>query len=308
LRSRTESLLWMVAGGALVALVAALVFGFHEDPAQALASKASRADLVSRMQFALASEAEAEKSAVLATTDEDSVKFADQARAAATEVEGERQELGKRLASDGTQTERELLAQFSEAFVRLKQVDEEVLALAVKNTNLKAYDLAFGPAAETLAEIDAALSRIVDWNADSPNAGKVMALASGAQVAALRVQALLAPHIAEESDEKMERLEARMAGEESQVRKALDGLAGVPGLRGDADLAAARSGFLRYGELKARILALSRENTNVRSLALSLTQKRKAMILCLEPLGALQQAIANEPVPGLGRGKPILPR
>jgi hypothetical protein len=308
MKSRTESLLWMVAGAALLALVVALVFHFHEDPAQALASKASRAVLVSRMQFALAAASEAEKSAVLATTDEDSAKFADQARAASAEVERERQELGKRLASDGTQQEKDLLGQFNEAFARLKQVDEEVLALAVKNTNLKAYDLAFGPAADTLAEMDAALSRIADRNADSPNARKVMALASGARVAALRVQALLAPHIAEESDEKMERLEARMTGEELQVRKALDGLAGVPGLGGGADLAAARSSLLRYDEIKARILALSRENTNVRSLALSLTQKRKAMILCLEPLVALQQAIADEPVPGWSRGKPVLPR
>jgi hypothetical protein len=55
MKSRTESLLWMVAGAALLALVAGLVFHFHEDPAQALASKANRADLVSRMQFALAS-------------------------------------------------------------------------------------------------------------------------------------------------------------------------------------------------------------------------------------------------------------
>jgi hypothetical protein len=308
MKSRTESLLWMVAGAALLAVVTVLVFHFHEDPAQALASKASRAFLVSRMQFALAAASEAEKSAVLATTDEDSVKFADLARAASAKVERERQELGKRLASDGTKQEKELLGQFNEAFARLKQVDEEVLALAVKNTNLKAYDLAFGPAADTLAEMDAALSRIADRNADSPNAGKVMALASDARVAALSVQTLLAPHIAEESDEKMARLEARMTGEELKVRRALDGLASVPGLRGDADLAAARSGFLRYGEIKARILALSRENTNVRSLSLSLTQKRKAMILCLEPLTALQQAIADEPVPGASQGKPILPR
>jgi hypothetical protein len=308
MKSRTESVLWMVAGAALLALVAAVVFHFYEDPARALASQASRADLVRQMQFSLASASEAEKSAVLAITDEDSRQFADQARAATVEVERERKELDKSLASGGTQNERDLLAQFSGAFQHLKQVDEEVLALAVKNTNLKAYDLAFGPAADALAEMDATLSRIADRNAGSPDGRKVMALASGARVAALRIQALLAPHIAEESDEKMDRLEARMTSEESQVRKALDGLAALQGMRGEAGLAIARATFERYGEIKARILALSRENTNVRSLALSLNQKRKALILCLEPLGALQQAIADEPAPGLSRGKPILPR
>jgi hypothetical protein len=94
-----------------------------------------------------------------------------------------------------------------------------------------------------------------------------------------------------------------MAREERQVREALDDLAALPALVGDADLAAAASSFVRYGEYKARILALSRENTNVRSLALSLNQKRRAMVVCLEALNALKQAILDEPVVGVTSGR-----
>ena len=260
------------------------------------------------MQVALASAAEAEKSAVLAVTDQDSQTFADQARAATAEVERERQELGKLLATGGTQREKDLLAPFSDAFVALQRIDDEVLRLAVKNTNLKAYALLFGPAADALAELDAALSKVVAKRAESSDARRVLLLTSDARIGALRIQILLAPHIAEETDARMDQLEATMAKEETQVRKGLDVLATLTSLRGDADLATAASSFVRYRELEARILALSRENTNVRSLALSLNQKRKATILCLDALSALKQAVLEEPIAGVTYGRPPSPR
>lgn len=305
-----EMLLWFVAGVAILASLMLVVWHFRSEasPARELAFKASRVDLVERIQLALASASEAEKSAVLATTDQDSRTLADQARAATAEVERERQELGRLLATGGTQRERDLLAQFTETFGNLRRIDDEVLQLAVKNTNLKAYALSFGPAAETLSEMDAALSRVVAKRAASPEAKRMMLLAFGARIAVLRIQALLAPHIAEESDANMDRLEASMAGEEQQVRKDLDGLAALPALHGDADLATAASSFVRYSELKAKILALSRENTNVRSLALSLNQKRKALFLSGDVLNALRQAVLEEPIAGVDYGRPPNPR
>jgi hypothetical protein len=298
----------MGAGALVLALVLLAVWHFHQDPAQQLAARVSRSELVGRMQVALASAAEAEKSAVLAVTDQDSQTFADQARAATAEVERERHELAKLLATGGTQREKDLAAQFSDAFVALQRIDDEVLRLAVKNTNLKAYALLFGPAADTLAEMDAALSRVVEKRAASPDARRVLLLATDVRLGVLRIQTLLAPHIAEESDARMDQLEARMAKEETPVRKGLDGLAALPNLGGDADLATAASSFVRHRELEARILVLSRENTNVRSLALSLNQKRKAMILCLDALGALKQAVLEEPIAGVTHGRPPNPR
>jgi hypothetical protein len=302
-RPGNVSVLWSLAGLALLAALILVLWQFRQDPARQLAFKATRVDLVGRMQLGLASASEAEKSAVLATTDEDSQRFSGQARAANAEVERERQELGQLLASGGTPREKELLARFSEAFAALQGIDEEVLRLAVKNSNVKAYGLLFGPVAETVAEMDAALSRLVARNADAADARRVTLLASGARIGVLRIQALLAPHIAEAGDARMDLLETSMAKEEVQVRKDLDGLAALPRIAGDADLAIAASSFVRFGELKGRILALSRENTNVQSLALSLNQKRNAMLLCLDALTALQQAILEEPIPGVSYGR-----
>ena len=82
-QSRFQYVPWLLAGTAVLAVLV-IVAWFARDganPAQQLSSKASRADPVGRMQLDLASAAEAEKSAVLATTDDDSMTFADAARA-----------------------------------------------------------------------------------------------------------------------------------------------------------------------------------------------------------------------------------
>jgi hypothetical protein len=307
---RIENVLWMGAGALALAVFLLLGWRFYraESPAQRLALKATRVDLVGRLELALARGSEAEKSAVLAITDEDSQAFADQARAATADVDRDRQELGRLLEAGGTQGERDLLARFSEAFGDLRCVDDEVLRLAVKNTNLKASALSFGPAAEALAELDGALARAAAKTAASPDALLALRLTSDARIAVLRIQALLAPHIAEESDARMDRMEASMLEEETRARRALAGLGALSRLGGDSDLAAASSALARYVDIKARIVALSRDNTNVRSLALSLNQKRRSLALCLDALGALKQAILEEPIAGVTYGRPTIPR
>src|SRR5689334_12033028 len=77
-----------MAVGAVLLLAGILVVVHLEggqSPAEHVACKARRVDVVERVRLTLASASEAEKSAVLAVTDEDSQKFADQARAATAE-------------------------------------------------------------------------------------------------------------------------------------------------------------------------------------------------------------------------------
>jgi hypothetical protein len=286
------------------------VFHFYQkqNPAEQLAFKANRVDLVSRMRLALASASEAEKSAVLAITDRDSQTFAGRARAASTEVEQERQELGELQKAGGTQGEKELFNQFSELFAEFQRIDNDLLNLAVKNTNIKAYSLAFGPARAALNEMNAALSRLIASNTGSPEEKHVMLLAYGIEISGLRLQTLIPPHIAEESDQKMDKLEALMSREDKQIRKNLDELTALPKLNQNADLATAASNYSRFSKIKTKILALSRENTNIKSLSISLNQKRKVMLLCQDTLNRLQQAILNEPIAGVSYGRPARPR
>jgi len=120
-----------------------------------------------------------------------------------------------------------------------------------------------------------------------------MLLAARAQAAALRIQVLLPPHIAEASDQKMDQLEAVMTREDEEVRKDLGALAdSLP--QGNSDVEAAQSSYNRFSAVRTQILALSRENTNVRSLSLSLNEKRKASMTCEGILLNLERAIRNE--------------
>ena len=287
-------------------LLLAVVFHFHRDTSlsQALSHKAARLEIVARMQLGLASASEAEKSAVLAITDETSKTYADQSRAASAGIERDQKALGALIEDSGTSHEKELLDQFSKAFLNSQRVDKEVLDLAVRNTNLKAWSLLFGVAASTLAEMDTALAQVIATASGTPTAMRVIPMAFGARIGALRLQTMLAPHIAEESDAKMDQMEAAMAKEEAEIRNDLDGLATSLAKRtGSDDAETAKAQFARYETFKAKILSLSRENTNVRSLELSLNQKRNAMALCLETLGTLKEAILEEPIAGVPQGR-----
>ena len=251
--------------------------------------------MAAQMRLNLALASEAEKSAVLAVTDEESRAFADQARTATAEVEWKHQELEKLLAAGGTQDEKDLLAQFSTVFAEFQRIDHDLLALAVKNTNIKAYNLAYGPAMDALNTMNTGLLRLLEKSNGTVVSQKVHASVYAAINGAWQIQVLLPQHIAEESDKKMDELDRHMVTLDQSVRQALATLAEIKILSGDPDLKTATAKYAEFSEIRGRIPALSRENTNIRSLALSLGRKRKVMFLCQDALAALQQAIQAEP-------------
>jgi hypothetical protein len=297
--------LW-VGVAAFVLVVALIAIGqsqMGKSASEELVRRTRRRDAAAQIRLALVSASEAEKSAVLATNDDDSKKFAEEARTATALAEKKRAELAPLIETGGTQREKDVLAQFSDAFAKFQRLEKELLDLTVRNTNVKATALAFGPAAESLRQMDAALSRVIERSAQVP---KALQLAAGAQAGALRIQALLAPHIAEESNEKMDQLEALMATEDRNVSSDLKRLAAVVTHAERRDVEVATASYSRFSELKAEILKLSRENTNVRSISMSLTDERASMLFCQERLAALEAAITEEPTPGPGR--PAKPR
>ena len=283
----------MLPAVSLCVLLAVVGVRSHSADARAghLAESARQLDLVGGMRASLLAASDRERSAVLAVSDEASRTFADQARASIADLDRQSAELAA-LLSQGHPRAAAQLAALAKPLADFRKLDDEVLTLAVQNTNLKAYQLAFGPAAEAVGQLDAALQRI----ANAPSASKEISLAAArALIAALRIQALLPPHIAEESDAKMSALEARMGEDDAEARRQLDGLASARTLRDSAEVAAARAAYSSFDQLRTRILQLSRANTNVRSLSLTLDQHRgDAMRACLDALRALQDAVQSD--------------
>jgi hypothetical protein len=311
-RQNLNDLLWMAAGAVIVLAImgVSLYLRKEQNPAAQIAFKARRIELVEQMRRDLASASEAEKSAVMATSDESSRDFADQARAGTAAVEQSRKELEGLLQTGRDKNERDLLVQFSRDFGDFQRVDSNVLNLAVQNTNLKAFSLTFGPATDAINEMDAALSRIAADSArsDAETAKPATQLAGDARIRSLRLLALLPPHIVEEADQKMDEIEARMTAEDSQIRKDLDELATLLKSSESPDLETASSRYANFSDLRSQIIKLSRENTNVRSLSISLNQKRRVMLVCQDDLAALEQAIRQEPIPGENTTAPASPR
>lgn len=109
-----------------------------------------------------------------------------------------------------------------------------------------------------------------------------------------------APHIADPNDAAMTGIESRMASAQAVARRSLASLASLPSLATPSArgrLAAATAALDRFAAVNADIIGLSRRNTNVRSLALSLDQKRKLVAPCEESAGALHDALVKRGYP-----------
>ena len=229
--------------------------------------------------------------AVMADTDETSVASAGEAQQATEAVQKDSAALRSLLTSLQYANELRLLDDFDKQFAEYRTLDRSVLDLAVENTNLKAQRLSFGPASEAADAFRTSLDAVMPTT--QSDAWRVKALAATAVAAVLEIQALQAPHIAASDDAVMTRIEGRMTAAAGVARDQLTMLAGPTAASSRTQLAAASAALDRFLDLNAQLIALSRRNTNVRSLALSLGQKRARTAACEDSLRALQDALSK---------------
>jgi hypothetical protein len=277
----------------LALLGLALGAGCRGEPAPFLTGldEARRLTADVRVQFSKA--ADASNRAVMADTDEASIGFAHDAEQATKAVSSDLALLGPLLEQLGFQSEQRELTQFEKRFSDYQALDRTVLALAVENTNLKAQRLSFGPARAAADKFRDALGSLAPAAAAQDRC-HVEQLVDSAVLAVREVQVLQAPHIAEPDDAAMLRMETEMAALQAAAKGHLSELAGLAPASARPALADAQTALEQFASVSAQIVALSRRNTNVRSLDLALRSKPPLTTACDDSLRVLQAALANK--------------
>jgi Four helix bundle sensory module for signal transduction len=248
--------------------------------------------LVQIMKSDILASAEAEKSSVMADTDETSKAFAEQSMQASQNVEKARIEFESLIEKNGK--EAKLQDDFNSCWEKLREADRESLSLAVQNTNLKAFRLSFGPAATGIRRMETALNQLMDSVVSYPNASRIERLASKALTGALNIYTLQAPHIAETTDTGMDGIEKKMKQFDEQVHDALSRLDALVIDSGKNLVGKAWKSYQDFQTINAEIIDLSRRNSNIRSFVLSLGKKRNTMVQCLDLLNALQDGVQKD--------------
>jgi hypothetical protein len=278
----------------LTVLVAGFVLalaGCRGDPNAAFTELAEARRLAADLRVQFSKSADASNRAVMADTDEASLVFAHEAEQTTQTVQGNVAALAPYLRNLGYPTEVRFLDEFAKRFAEYLTLDRSVLELAVENTNLKAQRLSFGPAREAADSFRGALETL---SLRSKDRCRVESLVAKAVLAVRDIQVLQAPHIAESDDAAMTRMETEMDGLEITASDALSRLSEFVDPKAQTQLAAALASLDRFKDVSRQIVTLSRRNSNVRSLALSLREKPVLTAACDDSLRSLEEALAKE--------------
>ena len=275
-----------------VMILAAACSACGDGSKTVLREQAEAHRLASHLHVQFARAADASNRAVMADTDEASASAAREAGEATTAVAQDIDSLARILGDLGDRDEARELDVFKGRFAQYRALDADILPLAVENTNIKAQRLAFGPAQEAVDAFRQSLDAAARL-APAKNAAAAGEAAAQAGAAALEIQVIEARHIAESDDAAMTRMESAMNASEAAARKSMQTLKGLlpPGTSGQP-LAAATAALDRLMKTNTEIVTLSRRNSNVRSLALSMGKKRTLTAQCDESLQALEDALA----------------
>lgn len=279
------------------AVIASLAVACNSSQA-VLTQQVQAERLASTLHIEFAKGNEATNLAVLADTDDASKAAAQEAATSMTAAAETLARLIPLVESLGYATEKTTAEQFGSRFAELKTLDSEILPLAVENTNLKAQRLSFD---DGQSAVDAAVKALRE--ADGSGTGEPAVLVERIIGALREIQVLEARHIAESNEAAMGRMEAQMHEAEGVALRGMSRLrhlsgtsspdAGKARQAGDASLDRADQAIEQFLGVNQQIVDLSRRNTNVRSLALTLGRRRVVAAECEDLLRTLETAVSS---------------
>jgi hypothetical protein len=286
LTSRTRLLLPFVAA------LLTLALSCRGDPTTLLTRLEDSRRVAAELRVHFNQAAAASNRAVMADTDEASSAAAREAERATKAVESSAAALARLLDGLSYAGESGILREFAAHFAQYQELDRRILALAVENTNLKAQALSFGPGSQAANAFRDSLERLAA-SAPAKDRCRVDGLVGDAVRAVREIQVLHAPHIAEHDDASMTRMEKEMADADAKARAALTSLVALTPAGAPAG-AEALAKLDQFKGITGQIVELSRRNTNVLALDLSLRKKPALAAACDGRIRALQEALAAE--------------
>jgi hypothetical protein len=239
-----------------------------------------------RVEFAKATDAV--NRAVMAASEESAAAFAHEAQQASSAAQKQLDALGPTVS--GLDDELASLEKFRASFAKAQAMDAQILRLVVENSNVKAERLAFGPAHDAANALWAALDAPTR-ELHTPDAQRARELALTTILAVREIQVLEAPHIPAVDAAVMNTLEQQMAVADESARQALQQLSSLGKPQLVPVVEAARAALSRFEAVHAEITKLSRHNSNVRSLALALGEKRMLAATCEGQLRVLAEQL-----------------
>ena len=276
----------------LVVLGAATAFSLiYRENFNPFETKFIKIDLLSTMRIHLLEAIEAEKNSVLSITDEGSEEFAVQGRQAADGVEKSRKEIESIIQHGKLKQEIEMINEFNSCWSQFRKLDETILDLAIQNTNLKAQKISAMQCAHEMELFEASLNRLIQRNTKDGQCNKAVMLSYEALRASLNIFVLHKPHIEEEDDQKMDKIEQRIRSYDQSARKALGALHRIASSSDNEDLKNAETAYERFMNQTTVVLKLSRMNTNIKSAELSLGKIRLISSQCQEIIDNLKETV-----------------
>jgi len=275
----------------LTLLGALALFSYYRGSSNPFETEFIKVDLLSTMRIHLLEAIEAEKNAVLATTDQESESFAVRARRAGDEVESKRKEIESILRQEKRPQETEIFNEFNICWSQFRKLDETILALATQNTNLKAQKISSTQGAQEMELFEQSLNGLIERNTGNNRCNKTVMLSYEALTDGLKIFTLHKPHIEEADDQEMDKIEQSIKSYDLSARKALASLHSIANPNDSEDTKNAEAAYEQFMTLTAEVLKLSRMNTNIKSAELSLGKKRLVSSQCQDILAAFQETV-----------------
>ena len=244
-------------------------------PSTTLQSFLQEDELLSAMRVNLLQTIEAEKNAVLATTDEASMGFADLARQAAAKVEAGRQKLNDIVAQVNSSEEKQTLENFN----------------STQNTNIKAQKLSSGKCASDVKKLESDLTNVIQQGINENRIDNSVRFAYEALTASLHILALHQSHIYAAQDEEMNKIEGEIYAYDKAARRALAALETDPAANNH--VRTAKDAYDRFMKQTTEVLRLSRLNTNIKSTELSWGKQSLVAVQCENLLASLQDSVRH---------------